>query len=223
MGKLYSYQPTLGMAQVDRIEANYAAKILEWLHSVENLLTTVAAITYTDEGCTLTPLAENINGKKISIEVSGTNIDIAYTTGNTSPAWSTFSVSLKDDPLLYIVSDDDVVAVGASGNTAAVALCSGTKYDGTECGVLIGSISSQFEWYIANGPRSDYFSKGNNYSCTNKYSAFCFKPFTCYADGIIVSHVMEVDGGMGLPGIGQIYTVNDETYVQFQQNFALKV
>ena len=44
MGKLYKYQPTLGMSKDDRTQANYTAKIIAWLHSVEDLLTTVADI-----------------------------------------------------------------------------------------------------------------------------------------------------------------------------------
>ena len=96
MGKLYKYQPTLGMSKDDRTQANYTAKILEWLHSVENLLTTVADITYTETGCTLTPKFTNINGKVIDIEVNSSRQYVVSTkTGNQTPAWASSSIALS--------------------------------------------------------------------------------------------------------------------------------
>nr|DAT70054.1 MAG TPA: hypothetical protein [Caudoviricetes sp.] len=223
MGTLHRYRPTLGMAQADRTEANYATKILEWLHSIEDLLTTVATITYTDKGCVLNPTFENISGKQVSIEVSGTNLAIGYSTGNQSPAWSTSSIALLNDPYICVVSDTDMISVGVGERSVITTITKGTYYDGTECGVLFGSTGTTFDWFITNAARYDYFSSGSGRDCQNKSSAYCVKQFTCYGAGIIANHVMYLDGGMGLPGTGQIFTLNDDTYIMYQQNFALKV
>lgn len=147
MGKLYRYQPTLGMSKEERTEANYITKILSWLHSAEDLLTTVASISYTEKGCMLTPLAENINGKPIAIEVSGSNITYSTKTGNASPAWSSGAISLTNDPFLYIASDTDGISVGGGTTPWMMGIYMGHLFDGTEIGIEVDTSGSDLIWF----------------------------------------------------------------------------
>lgn len=223
MGKLYRYQPTLGMDQAERTQEGYGAVIVAWLHSVEDMLSAHFLTVFDDFGVTLTPLAQNISGKQISIEVSGANLSIGYTTGNQSPKWRSTSVNLNLDPWLFIAEDTDMISFGCGALPVAVAVCDGRYYDGTECGVLVGSLSSELDWFIGNGVRSDYFSSAYGRDCSGKSSTFCVKTFTFYKDGITNNHIMYLDGGIGLPSTGQIYTIGDDTYIQLVQAFALRV
>lgn len=155
MGKLYRYQPTLGMSKEERTEANYITKILSWLHSAEDLLTTVASISYTEKGCMLTPLAENINGKPIAIEVSGSNITYSTKTGNASPAWSSGAISLTNDPFLYIASDTDGISVGGGTTPWMMGIYMGHLFDGTEIGIEVDTSGSDLIWFpSAEGAQS---------------------------------------------------------------------
>lgn len=222
MGKLYKYQPTLGMSKEDRTEANYITKILSWLHSVEDLLTTVASISYTEKGCTLTPLAENINSKPIVIEVSGSNITYSTKTGNQSPAWSTQSVPLTNDPFLYIASDADGISVGGGTTPWMMGIYTGNMFDGTELGIEVDTSGSYLIWFTGNGVRngtSEYYGK----EAVGYFASYCVKPFTFAASGVITNHIMSLDGGMQSPSRGSIFTINDETYIGIIGNYAFKV
>lgn len=222
MGKLYRYQPTLGMSKEDRTEANYITKILDWLHSVEDLLITVASISYTEKGCTLTPLAENINGKPITIEVSGSNIVYWTETGNQSPAWSSDSISLSNDPFLYIASDTDGVSIGGGTTPWMMGIYTGHLFDGTELGIEVNTSGSDLIWFTGNGVRngnSQYYGK----EAVGSFASYCVKPFTFAASGVITNHIMSLDGGMQSPSRGSIFTINDETYIGIIGNYAFKV
>lgn len=224
MGKLYKYQPTLGMSKDDRTQANYTAKIIAWLHSVEDLLTTVADITYTETGCTLTPKFTNINNKVIAIEVNSSNQYVVSTkTGNQSPAWSSSSVALSGDPYLYIISDTDMVGLGLGTTPWCCSIHSATKFDGTECGVEVDrSYSSTLSWFIGNGTisgSSGYYGK----EAIGTTASYCIKPFTFAASGLIQNHVMSADGGMEQPTRGSIFTIGDDTYIGMAGNFVLRV
>lgn len=222
MGTLNRYQPTLGMSKEERISTAYTAKIIEWLHSVENLLTTVATITYTDAGCTLTPVFENINDKPITIEVSGTNIVFSNKTGNTSPAWESVSLSLNDDPYVYIVSSETGISIGMGTMPWLRGIYKGTKFDGSEIGIEISCDTYNIIWYTANGAKNGT-SQGSGKEATGTTSSYCMRPFTFLASGILTDCVMMMDGGLAMPNPGSIYTINDETYIQMRANFALKV
>lgn len=222
MGKLYKYQPTLGMSKEDRTEANYITKILGWLHSVEDLLTTVTSISYTEKGCTLTPLAENINGKPIAIEVSDSNILYSTKTGNQSPAWSTNSISLTNDPFLYIASDTDGVSIGGGTTPWMMGIYTGHLFDGTELGIEVDTSGLDLIWFTGNGVRngnSQYYGK----EAVGNFASYCVKPFTFAASGVITNHIMSLDGGIQSPSRGSIFTINDETYIGIIGNYALKV
>lgn len=222
MGKLYKYQPTLGMSKEDRTEANYITKILGWLHSVEDLLTTVTSISYTEKGCTLTPLAENINGKPIVIEVSGSNITYSTKTGNQSPAWSTQSVPLTNDPFLYIASDVDGISVGGGTTPWMMGIYTGNMFDGTELGIEVDTSGSYLIWFTGNGTKSgssEYFGK----EAVGNFASYCVKPFTFAASGVITNHIMSLDGGMQSPSRGSVFTINEDTYIGIIGNYALKV
>lgn len=222
MGKLYKYQPTLGMSKEDRTEANYITKILGWLHSVEDLLTTVTSISYTEKGCTLTPLAENINSKPIVIEVSGSNITYSTKTGNQSPAWSTKSVPLTDDPFLYIASDVDGISVGGGTTPWMMGIYTGNMFDGTELGIEVDTDGPYLIWFTGNGTKSgssEYFGK----EAVGNFASYCVKPFTFAASGVITNHIMSLDGGMQSPSRGSVFTINEDTYIGIIGNYALKV
>ena len=223
MGKLYKYQPTLGMSKDDRTQANYTAKILEWLHSVENLLTTVADITYTETGCTLTPKFANINGKVIAIEVNSSGSYVVSTkTGNQSPAWASSSVSLSGDPYLYIISDADMVGLGLGTTPFCCSIHSATKFDGTECGVEVTADTYNLVWFTGNGVQngtSQYYGT----EAVGTTSSYCMKPFTFAVSGVIQNHVMSADGGMEKPVRGSVFTIGDDTYVGMVGNFVMKV
>ena len=223
MGKLYKYQPTLGMSKDDRTQANYTAKIIAWLHSVEDLLTTVADITYTETGCTLTPKFTNINNKVIAIEVNSSNQYVVSTkTGNQSPAWSSSSVALSGDPYLYIISDTDMVGLGLGTTPWCCSIHSATKFDGTECGVEVTVDNYNLGWFIGNGVQngnSQYYGTG----AVGTTSSYCMKPFTFAASGVIQNHVMSADGGMEKPVRGSVFTIGDDTYVGMVGNFVMKV
>lgn len=222
MGKLYRYQPTLGMSKEDRTEANYITKILDWLHSVEDLLITVASISYTEKGCTLTPLAENINGKPIAIEVSGSNIVYSTKTGNQSPAWSSSSISLSNDPFLYIASDTDGVSIGGGTTPWMMGIYTGHLFDGTELGIEVDTSGSDLIWFTGNGVRngnSGYFGR----EAMGNFASYCVKPFTFAASGVITNHIMSLDGGIKSPSRGSIFTINDEIYIGMIGNYAFKV
>ena len=223
MGKLCKYQPTLGMSKDDRTQANYTAKIIAWLHSVEDLLTTVADITYTETGCTLTPKFANINDKVIAIEVSSSSQYIVSTkTGNQSPAWQSHSVALSGDPYLYIISDTDMVGLGFGTTPWCCSIHSATKFDGTECGVEVDTSSAGFIWFVGNGIINGNLSYyGADAVATT--ASYCIKPFTFAASGLIQSHVMHADGGMEKPVRGSIFTIGDDTYVSMFGNFVLRV
>lgn len=222
MGKLYRYQPTLGMSTEDRTEANYITKILDWLHSVEDLLITVASISYTEKGCTLTPLAENINGKPIAIEVSGSNILYSTKTGNQSPAWSSGSISLTNDPFLYVASDTDGVSIGGGTTPWMMGIYTGHLFDGTELGIEVDTSGSDLIWFTGNGVRNGFSSFYAN-EAVGHFASYCVKPFTFAASGVITNHIMSLDGGMQSPSRGSIFTINDETYIGIIGNYALKV
>ena len=223
MEKLYKYQPTLGMSKDDRTQANYTAKIIAWLHSVEDLLTTVADITYTETGCTLTPKFENINDKVIAIEVNSSNQYLVSTkTGNTSPAWSSSSVALSGDPYLYIISDTDMVGLGMGTTPWCCSIHSATKFDGTECGVEVDTSGSNLIWFTGNNVK-DASSSGFNDFATGKTTAYCIKAFTFNETGLIQNHVMSADGGMTRPAKGSIFTIGDDTYVGMVGNYVLRV
>lgn len=222
MGKLYKYRPTLGMSKEDRTEANYITKILSWLHSVEDLLTTVASISYTEKGCTLTPLAENINSKPIAIEVSGSDIAYSTKTGYQSPAWSTQSVPLTDDPFLYIASDVDGISVGGGTTPWMMGIYTGNMFDGTELGIEVDTSGSYLIWFTGNGTKSgssEYFGK----EAVGNFASYCVKPFTFAASGVITNHIMSLDGGMQTPSRGSIFTINEDTYIGIIGDYALKV
>ena len=223
MGKIYKYQPTLGMTKDDRTQANYTAKILEWLHSVEYLLTTVADIAYTETGCTLTPKFANINDKVIAVEVDSSNqYRVSTKTGNTSPAWSSSSVALSGDPYLYIISDTDMVGLGMGTTPWCCSIHSATKFDGTECGVEVDTSGSDFIWFTGNGTKngaSQYFGV----EAVGTTASYCIKPFTFAASGIIQSHIMTADGGMERPTRGSVFTIGDDTFVGMVGNFVLRV
>lgn len=223
MGKLYKYQPTLGMSKDDRTQANYTAKIIAWLHSVEDLLTTVADITYTETGCTLTPKFTNINNKVIAIEVNSSNQYVVSTkTGNQSPAWSSSSVALSGDPYLYIISDTDMVGLGLGTTPWCCSIHSATKFDGTECGVEVTADTYNLGWFIGNGVqngKSQYYGT----AAVGTTSSYCMNPFTFAASGVIQNHVMSADGGMEKPVRGSVFTIGDDTYVGMVGNFVLRV
>lgn len=222
MGKLYKYQPTLGMSKEDRTEANYITKILGWLHSVEDLLTTVTSISYTEKGCTLTPIAENINGKPIAIEVSDSNILYSTKTGNQSPAWLTQSVPLTNDPFLYIASDVDGISVGGGTTPWMMGIYTGNMFDGTELGIEVDTSGSYLIWFTGNGTKSgssEYFGK----EAVGNFASYCVKPFTFAASGVITNHIMSLDGGMQSPSRGSVFTINEDTYIGIIGNYALKV
>lgn len=222
MGKLYKYQPTLGMSKEDRTEANYITKILGWLHSVEDLLTTVTSISYTEKGCTLTPLAENINSKPIVIEVSGSNITYSTKTGNQSPAWSTQWVPLTDDPFLYIASDVDGISVGGGTTPWMMGIYTGNMFDGTELGIEVNTSDPYLIWFTGNGTisgSSSYFGT----EAVKHFASYCVKPFTFAASGVITNHIMSLDGGMQSPSRGSVFTINEDTYIGIIGNYALKV
>lgn len=223
MGKLYKYQPTLGMSKDDRTQANYTAKIIEWLHSVENLLTTVADITYTETGCTLTPKFTNINDKVIAIEVNSSSQYVVSTkTGNQSPAWASSSIALSGDPYLYIISDTDMVGLGLGTTPWCCSIHSATKFDGTECGVEVTADTYNLVWFIGNGVQngtSQYYGT----EAVGTTSSYCMKPFTFAASGVIQNHVMSADGGMEKPVRGSVFTIGDDTYIGMIGNFVLKV
>lgn len=222
MGKLYKYQPTLGMSKEDRTEANYITKILGWLHSVEDLLTTVTSISYTEKGCTLTPIAENINGKPIAIEVSDSNILYSTKTGNQSPAWSTGSISLTNDPFLYIASDTDGVSIGGGTTPWMMGIYTGHLFDGTELGIEVDIDGLDLIWFTGNGVRNGN-SQYNGKEAVGNFASYCVKPFTFAASGVITNHIMSLDGGIQFPSRGSIFTINDETYIGIIGNYALKV
>ena len=223
MGKLYKYQPTLGMSKDDRTQANYTAKIIAWLHSVEDLLTTVADITYTETGCTLTPKFTNINNKVIAIEVNSSNQYVVSTkTGKQSSAWSSSSVALSGDPYLYIISDTDMVGLGLGTTPWYCSIHSATKFDGTECGVEVTADTYNLGWFIGNGVQngnSQYYGT----EAVGTTSSYCMKPFTFVASGVIQNHVMSADGGMEKPVRGSVFTIGDDTYIGMVGNFVMKV
>lgn len=223
MGKLYKYQPTLGMSKDDRTQANYTAKIIAWLHSVEDLLTTVADITYTETGCTLTPKFTNINGKVIAIEVNSSSQYVVSTkTGNQSPAWASSSIALSGDPYLYIISDTDMVGLGLGTTPWCCSIHSATKFDGTECGVEVTSDTYNLGWFTGNGAqngKSQYYGT----EAVGTTSAYCMKPFTFAASGAIQNHVMSADGGIEKPARGSVFTIGDDTYIGMIGNFVLRV
>lgn len=223
MGKLYKYQPTLGMSNDDRTQANYTAKIIAWLHSVEDLLTTVADITYTETGCTLTPKFENINDKIIAIEVNSSgNYTVSTKTGNQSPAWASSSIALSGDPYLYIISDTDMVGLGLGTKPWCCSIHSATKFDGTECGVEVTSDTYNLGWFTGNGTqngRSQYYGT----EAVGTTSSYCMKPFTFAASGAIQNHVMSADGGMEKPVPGSVFAIGDDTYIGMIGNFVLRV
>lgn len=223
MGKLYKYQPTLGMSKDDRTQANYTAKIIAWLHSVEDLLTTVADITYTETGCTLTPKFANINDKVIAIEVdSSGNYTVSTKTGNQSPAWSSSSVALSGDPYLYIISDTDMVGLGLGTTPWCCSIHSATKFDGTECGVEVTANTYNLVWFTGNGTQNGT-SQLYGAEAIGTTSSYCMKPFTFAASGVIQNHVMSADGGMEKPVRGSVFTIGDDTYVGMVGNFVLRV
>lgn len=222
MGKLYRYQPTLGMSDDDRNNTTYIAKILEWLHSVEDLLTTVATITYTDAGCTLTPNFENINDKPLTIEVSGTNLVFSNKTGNASPAWESNTIALRNDPYVYITSSETGLGIGMGTTPWVKCIYKATKFDGSEIGIEISCDTYNLIWYTTNAAK-DATSQGFSKDAVGHTTAYCAKPFTFLSTGVITDHVMSMDGGVAVQNTGSIYTINDETYIQMIQNFALKV
>ena len=223
MGKLYRYQPTLGMTKDDRTQANYTAKIIAWLQSVEDLLTTVADITYTETGCTLTPKFENINDKVIAIEITSNGYYVLSTkTGNTNPALSSSNVSLSGDPYLYIISDTDMIGLGMGTTPWYCSIHSATKFDGTDCGVEVTADTYNLLWYIGNGTAngsSQYYGK----EAVGHFTSYCVKPFTFAASGVITNHVVSLDGGMQSPSRGSVFTINEDTYIGMIGNYALKV
>lgn len=223
MGKLYRYQPTLGMSKDDRTQANYTAKILEWLHSVENLLTTVADITYTETGCTLTPKFANISDKVIAIEVNSSNNYVVSTkTGNTSPAWSSSSAYLGNDPYLYIISDTDMMGLGLGGTPWCCSIHGATKFDSVECGVEVDTSGSDLIWFTGNGTKNGS-TQYYGVEAVGTTPSYCMKPFTFAASGLIQNHVMSADGGIERPTRGSVFTIGDDTYVGMVGNFAMKV
>lgn len=224
MGKLYKYQPTLGMSKDDRTEANYAAKIMAWLKSIEDLLTTVATVEYTEDGktCYINPKAANIASNQAYIEVSGSNVAFGTLSGATSPKWITTTLALANDPIFYIASDSDLLSVGCGGFPWIYAIVSGKYYDGTEAAVEICKSSSDFAWWLAAGNPTGKTTVTDK-PATGNTNSYCVKPFTFNASGFITNHVMGIDGGQTTPGAGQIFTIGEHEYICMMSNFVLAI
>lgn len=238
MGQLKMYQPTKGMSTADRTQEGYAAVIKAWIHSIEDAITPFYTITETTNGVKLNPVDPLINQHEQDI-FCRSNSNVLYLrywheTNVTDNTGVTADMLLSDNPLLYVWSNDDMVAFGCTRSPMFMGCMHVTDFDGNEQDILVGNNST-----YTTSASSIYITRTNGVSpvqirtnggldttdtATNvNYQNFCVKPYTMGKLGLINNHLYALDGGGNIPEYRNIYTLNGETYTQIYDRVAWKL
>lgn len=137
MAEIMSYTPTVGMTADQRKEAGYYAVIKAWVQEHMTIFQKWCTVAYNDAECeiTLTPIAENISNRPLTIEVSGTTLYFRYLYGSGTTT-TYISAELNNDPPIHLYDSDDFF-IGLGGTKLYYGIFRGKKFDdGTDVQVL---------------------------------------------------------------------------------------
>lgn len=215
MGELKVYQPTKGMSAADRTAEGYRAIIKEWIHSLEDVLSSFYTIRdFTNgNGVSLSPVDPNINLISQQIWVTDTEqLKMWSSTSSDGNSGDSISAYCSTDPKLYVWIADDGAGFGMSDCPVFTGVMNTVNFDGNEQYVswVHAPSASAFRISKSNGVESTNIDTNPK---TNRNSVnYCIKPHTCDSHCLINNHLYYMDGGLGLPNAKSIFTVNDEKY-----------
>lgn len=217
MGELKVYQPTKGMSAADRTVEGYRTVIKEWVHSLEDVLSSFYTMSdfTSGNGVNLAPVDTNINEVTQQIWVNDdSKICIWSTNSADGKTGASMTEYLKSDPKLYVWVADDGAGFGMTTNRIFMGVMNTISFDGDEQYISFaipnsGGIYTP-EMVTSNGTG---YHRVQNLSTDRGSTNYCVKPHTCDALHLINNHLYTLDGGMTLPDKLMLFTINDEKYM----------
>ena len=222
MAEIMKYTPTAGMAADQRNEAGYYAVIKAWVQ--EHLATFekwfTVAYNDTEHKITLTPIAENISIRPLTLYVSGTNLYLEYPYSGTSKY--NIYTDLRYDPPIHLYDSDDFF-IGIGGSKFFYGIFGGNKFDdGTDISVLFAMYSSSIHIYHILGSSYDHIISSAYRREAKSTDTYVIQRLIIEDSSIIMNNVFYLDSGMSLPPAND-FKIGDTKYCKLNYNIVTKL
>lgn len=222
MAEIMSFYPTVGMPADQRIEAGYYAVIKAWVQEHIDIFEKRFAVAYDDttHEITLTPIAENISNRPLTLDVSGTSLYLEYPYNGAS----TYSIytDLKYDPPIHLYDSDDFF-IGIDGSKFFYGIFGGNRFDdGTDISVLFAMYSSTIHIYHILGSSYDRTISSAYRREAKLTDTYVIQRLIIENSSIIMNNVSYLDSGMSLPPAND-FKIGDAKYCRLNYNIVTKL
>ena len=222
MAEIMKYTPTVGMTADQRNEAGYYVVIKAWVQEHIATFEKWFTVVYDDTGheITLTPIAENISNRPLTLDVSGNSLYLEYPYSDTSTT-STYTDLQYDSPIHLYDSDDFFIGIG--GSKFVYGIFGGKRFDdGVDVSVIYAMYSSYVYIYYKQASSYDG-SIGSAYRRNAKLTdTYVIQRYIIEDSSIIMNNVFYLDSGMSLPPAND-FKIGDTKYCKLSYNFVTKL
>ena len=222
MAEIMSFYPTVGMPADQRNEAGYYAVIKAWVQEHIDIFEKRFTIAYDDttHKITLTPIAENISNRPLTLYVSGTNLYLEYPYSGTSK-YNIYTYFEYDPPIHLYDSDDFFIGVG--GSKFFYGIFGGNRFDdGTDISVLFAMYSSTIHIYHILGSSYDHSISSAYRREAKSTDTYVIQRLIIEDSSIIMNNVFYLDSGMSLPPAND-FKIGGTKYCRLNYNIVTKL
>lgn len=223
MAEIMSFNPTVGMPAEQRNEAGYYAIFKAWVQAHMATFEKWFTVVYddTEHVITLTPIAENISNRPMTLDISGNSLYLEYIYSGTSTT-STYT-DLSNDPPIHLYDSEDFF-IGLGNTKLFYGIFRGKKFDdGTNVQVLFTIYSSS--------SMNIYYKQSSSYdfSISSAYrreaaltDTYVIQRLIIKDTSIIMTNVYYLDSGMSLPPAND-FKIGDTKYCKIAYNLVTKL